>query len=549
MEVERNVHPEKLEWEKCELSKQSAYPISVKVRHCASTTPNSQTIGDEKPIHRVHGINGNGIIRHDSSAANSNGHVRQDEEGGKTEVIRAKYLIGCDGAHSWTRSQVGLSLEGEQTDHIWAVMDILPLTNFPDIRQSCAIHSSSCGSVMIVPRERKLVRFYIQMSDMSKSGVLDRSRITPETMLEAAQKIMTPYKLRYKYCEWWSVYQIGQRVAPKFSINDRIFLAGDAVHTHSPKLGQGLNVSMHDTYNLGWKICSVINGTSKPEILSTYHPERHQVALHLMNADHETSEFYSDGRRDRKDFQSHREKFYEFLSGTSVTYGPSLLVAGAPSAPVVIDGSNSMAKSVLSTNKTSEPISKKSPKELASRITLGARLPSYKVINQFDASPTHLASLLPSTGAFRILLFAGDLTIPSRRNLINTLGAALASPSSFLALYNRPGSAPLIEIFTIHSSPRAQIEPLDDLHDIFHPWDEDTGWDYGKIFADDVSWHEGFADAYRMLGVGREEGCCVVVRPDQHVGCVCEVDDVEAVERYFAGILRPRRNAKSARLD
>lgn len=63
---------------------------------------------------------------------------------------------------------------------------------------------------MTVPRERRLVRFYIQMDDMSKSGTPDRSRINPESMLKAAQDIMAPYTLRFKYCEWWSVYQVSR---------------------------------------------------------------------------------------------------------------------------------------------------------------------------------------------------------------------------------------------------------------------------------------------------------------------------------------------------
>ena len=82
------------------------------------------------------------------------------------------------------------------------------LTGAADIRQSCAIHSASSGSIMTVPRERRLVRLYIQMNDMTKSGIMDRSRINPESMLKAAQEIMAPYTLRFKYCEWWSVYQV-----------------------------------------------------------------------------------------------------------------------------------------------------------------------------------------------------------------------------------------------------------------------------------------------------------------------------------------------------
>ena len=63
---------------------------------------------------------------------------------------------------------------------------------------------------MIVPRERRLVRFYIQMDDTSDNGILNRSRISPESMLKAAQTIMKPYTLRFRYCEWWSVYRVSQ---------------------------------------------------------------------------------------------------------------------------------------------------------------------------------------------------------------------------------------------------------------------------------------------------------------------------------------------------
>lgn len=112
----------------------------------------------------------------------------------------------------------------------------------------CAIHSASSGSVMIIPRENKLVRLYIQMTTTAKDdNPLDRHSINPEMILACAQRTMAPYKITYNYCDWWTAYQIGQRVGSDFSKNERVFLAGDAVHTHSPKAGQGMNVSMQDS--------------------------------------------------------------------------------------------------------------------------------------------------------------------------------------------------------------------------------------------------------------------------------------------------------------
>ena len=120
------------------------------------------------------------------------------------------------------------------------MIDIIPITNFPDIRCRCAIHSADAGSMMVIPRENKLVRFYIQLIEIgTEEGKADRSKISPEMILKAAQKIIAPYELDYHYIDWWTGYQIGQRVANQFTAFERVFLVGDAVHTHSPKAGQG----------------------------------------------------------------------------------------------------------------------------------------------------------------------------------------------------------------------------------------------------------------------------------------------------------------------
>ena len=72
-----------------------------------------------------------------------------------------------------------------------------------------------------------------------------------------------------------------------------------------------------------------------------------------------------------------------------------------------------------------------------------------------------------------------------------------------------------------------------DLHEVFHPWDEDVRYDYWKMYADDNSWHEGFADAYGAYGIDRKAGCLVVCRPDQHVGLICGVDELKCGRGVF----------------
>ena len=120
---------------------------------------------------------------------------------------------------------------------------------------------------MIIPREDGLVRFYIQISHSIQN--VDRNTITWEAILGAAQKTFAPYTLDIhpNDVSWWTAYVIGQRTADEFAKFDRVFIAGDACHTHSPKAGQGMNVSMMDTYNLTWKICSVVKGQDRKSVV------------------------------------------------------------------------------------------------------------------------------------------------------------------------------------------------------------------------------------------------------------------------------------------
>lgn len=129
------------------------------------------------------------------------------------------------------RKSLGFNMLGDSTDVVWGVMDVYPRTFFPDIRKKTTIHSSA-GSLIIIPREGgSLVRFYIEMpvGQVSKEVKL-------ENLHEAARRTFAPYTLEIVETVWWSAYSIGQRLADNFSCHNRVFLTGDACHTHSPKV-------------------------------------------------------------------------------------------------------------------------------------------------------------------------------------------------------------------------------------------------------------------------------------------------------------------------
>ena len=283
-------------------------------------------------------------------------------------------------------------------------------------------------------------------------------------------------------------------------------------------------------YNLGWKIGSVVKGISKRSILETYEDERRMVAQDLIDFDHKFSRLFS-GRPAKdatdkegvnmEDFRAAYAKGNIFTSGVAVQYKPSLIVRG---------GNTSMSKS-----------------HLATKFTLGARIPSPQILNQSDARPCHLQELLRSDGRWRLLVFAGDVAHPAQMLRLKVLASCLSLPTTTTnkngshGLLSRftPPSQPIdsvIEVLTIHSARRTEVEVLD-FPEVFRPFKAGEGWDYWKIFVDDESHHCGHGRAYEKLGIDQDRGCLVIVRPDQHVSYVGELEDVDVVEEFFAGVL------------
>ncbi|RHZ44844.1 putative FAD monooxygenase [Aspergillus thermomutatus] len=400
----------------------------------------------------------------------------------QAETIHARYMIACDGAHSWTRSLLKVPMEGHSEHSTWGVIDIVPITDFPDIRQSCAIQCPGHGSIMTAPRENRLVRLYIQIkSDKQlEQRVQDYSEDTPRALIEAAE---------------------------------RIFLAGDAAHTHSPKAGQGMNVSMQDTYNLVWKLGSVITGAADPIILDTYESERRPVAEELMKMDSVLVHAYEQEAKDAEEVDQVRDDYAGFMSGVKVTYAPNMLVA--------------------STEKSGD-------RALAKNIAVGMRIPSFPVVNQADGSTIPLLDVLPSNGCWRLLVFSGDLRRPGVWERLTSFAESF-SQRSHLAHWHQTQKSrargPRLETLLLHASPRTKINLLD-LPQIFHPFDDELGWDYWKTFADDDAYGPNSGKAYAGYGIDRNVGCLVLCRPDQHMAWIGSLDEVAGLDNYFSEFSR-----------
>jgi phenol 2-monooxygenase len=410
---------------------------------------------------------------------------------GQEETLLARYVVGCDGSRSSVRQSMGRALVGDLENQAWGVMDVLAVTDFPDVRLKSAIRGNE-GNVLIIPREGGyLVRFYIELGKLNPDQRLTTKDITTDQLIATANRIIHPYTLDVKDIAWWSVYEIGQRLCDKFddvpqeemnSRFPRVFIAGDACHTHSAKAGQGMNVSMQDTFNLGWKLAAVLQGRSSPALLHTYSAERKAIAEQLIDFDREFSRMFSAPSKesggaegegvDPAKFQSYFVAQGRFTAGTATQYTPSLICA--------------------------EPTFQ----HLATGFRIGMRFHSAPVVRLVDAKPMQLGHAAGADGAWRIYAFADSRNPQDPMSRIGALCTFLDTDRSPIKRFTPRG---------------ADIDAVIDVRAIFQQGHRDlavTGMppvllprkgrfgliDYEKMFCPDL---KAGTDIFEMRGVDR----------------------------------------------
>jgi len=442
----------------------------------------------------------------------------QRAETGESSTLRAKYVVGCDGARSAIRRAIGRELVGDATNESWGVMDVLAVTDFPDVRVKSAINSPN-GNILIIPREGGyLVRFYIELDEVDDREMLDDRTVTPEKLAAVANRILHPYTLEVKDVGWWSVYEIGQRLCDKFDdvpVEEvpgrlpRVFIAGDACHTHSAKAGQGMNVSMADAWNLGWKLAAVLTGMAQPALLHTYSEERQAVAKQLIDFDREFSRLFR-GRTtgdgvDPEEFQRYFAAQGRFTAGVATRYARSMITAEATF------------------------------QHLAEGFPVGMRFHSAPVVRLADAKPGHLGHVARADGAWRLYIFADRRDPTDGSSRARQLCEFLQSDASPIRRFTPAGADPdcVIDLRAVFQQGHRELA-VDEMPAVLLPRKARFGLiDYEKVFCPDPN----ADDVFDLRGVNRETGCLVVVRPDQYVAHVLPLHEHEALADFFAGIL------------
>ena len=438
-------------------------------------------------------------------------------EGAGPRTIRAKYIVGCDGARSAVRRAMGHPLKGEAARQLWGVMDVLAVTDFPDIRLKAAIQSADQGSILIIPREGGyMVRMYIELDALHGDERAADRNVTPEMLIEKAGKILAPYTLEVKEVAWWSAYEIGQRVCDAFddvpaqargTQMPRMFIAGDACHTHSPKAGQGMNVSMADTFNLGWKLAAVLRGQAVPALLDTYTEERQANAEELIEFDKDMARLFSAKPKDTTEtaqFQRYFKKHGRYTAGVETRYAPSMLTdEGAHEA-------------------------------LATGYKSGMRFHSAPVIRLGDAKPMHLGHTLKADGRWRVIGFAGAGDEGQAGGDIDQLCSFIAD--ELIARFTQQGADidSVVDLRVVFQTPHQKMK-VETLPDLVLPRKGRYGLiDYEKAFCPDL---KRGPDIFDHRGIDRTEGALLIVRPDQFVSQVLPLGDFEAISAFFERVL------------
>lgn len=438
---------------------------------------------------------------------------------GEERTVRAKYVIGCDGARSGVRRAIGRRLAGDAANHAWGVMDVLANTDFPDLRTKCAI-SSRHGSILHIPREGgHLVRMYVDLGEVPADDEHKVRQTGIEEIIDRANRILTPYTLDVRSVAWHSVYEVGHRLTDHFDDVDdaergtrcpRVFITGDACHTHSAKAGQGMNVSLQDGFNIAWKLGQVVSGRSPQALLDTYSAERQEIAKNLIDFDREWSTLMATPADQLPD-PSYLEDFYvktaEFPAGFMTQYRPSLVTASVASG---------------------------SRQELAEGFPAGKRFKSVRANRRCDAFPVHIGHEAVADGRWRLYVFADAAHPAAEDSRVRALSDWLVgSPDSPFVKHRREGEdfSAQIEPVVVYQQEHTEFE-ITDAPEAFRPRVGELDLEYwDRVYASLPG-----EDAFSERGISRE-GAVVVVRPDQYVAGVYALDDVAGIARYFDGVL------------
>ncbi|KAI0149776.1 FAD binding domain-containing protein [Hypoxylon sp. NC0597] len=421
--------------------------------------------------------------------------VLLDNRTGAYETVRCRYLIGCDGGHSSVRRIFNIPFEGSASEDRWVRIDGQIKTNMPKPRSYCSIESPTHGNVLWVALDHGATRIgYAFTDDRAKAY----SRFDETAAIEEAIAAVKPFHIEFERVDWWTIYTVGQRIAKNFFVDDCVFLAGDACHTHSSGAAQGMNTGIHDAVNLAWKLSLKIRGLASPDLLKTYQVERLPNVQRLIQYDKDISRLMTNRLPEK--WQGDLDADVNIVLGNILEETRTFSSGLGISYEIQEDNPLNVNGSFCSLQPLIRP---------------GSRGPDSFLQRPGTFELTRLIRELPNTAAFSVLVFTSKGTPPIPEALFEDTAG-----SPFLQLLITDGYLKFITIL-----PEKAPSPYEFLgHEPL-----------GRAYFD---FSEGDKTAYQSYGIDTTQGAIVVLRPDGWIGTMIELglEAVLELESYFDGI-------------
>jgi 2-polyprenyl-6-methoxyphenol hydroxylase-like FAD-dependent oxidoreductase len=195
---------------------------------------------------------------------------------GREETLNARYVVGCDGAHSTVRDQAGIAFEGSAYPQTFVLADLEAEGIEPDWAHAFI---SANGILFFFPLGVPTTWRILAMRPRT-----DEPTVEPTVTLAEVQALIDGYtttRVRVRDPVWMTNFRLHNRGAAHYR-DGQVFLAGDAAHIHSPAGAQGMNTGIQDAINLGWKLALVSAGLADPRLLDSYEPERAPVGRMVL---------------------------------------------------------------------------------------------------------------------------------------------------------------------------------------------------------------------------------------------------------------------------
>jgi 2-polyprenyl-6-methoxyphenol hydroxylase-like FAD-dependent oxidoreductase len=394
---------------------------------------------------------------------------------GREEQALFDYVVGCDGGHSKVRELAPTALKGSFKGTLFVLADVEAETDLDPSMMTMFLHRDGMAGNFPLPGKR--VRAFVQVAERLGDG--------DDPTLEQTQALLDDRigpRMRLTSAHWLTYFEVHHGQVPRYRF-DRVLLAGDAGHIHSPAGGQGMNTGMQDAHNLAWKLALVCRGKAAPSLLDSYDAERHPVGAAVVK----TTTLATRMASMTNPVASHaRNTLFGVLTGHELPKGR------------LVD-----ALAELSVAYTHSPIVEEVAPRRHHRDLLqpGRHAPDVELVSA-DGAATTLASQLSCTRHTALLLGTKRFATSVK------LRAQLAS----------------------------ELEPFGELLELVAvlptvPDDAGSDPDRWRMLVD-----PGGAAAKAYAGRSGTD-VLVLVRPDHYVGLVASPPDADAVVHYFRSLL------------